>query len=138
MNYGRRSSTLEPIPLVRTCFSTDSTRPLIGMCVHLIAADPVTRFVKTLSLGDKGLHPGHYVSMGVSGRFGWFYLPGTALVIFVAFGLGSAHADARCTPESADCDLGPLFGVVWTLVALAVWVGVIVVVELLLRTKSRS
>ena len=81
---------------------------------------------------------GHDVPMRFAERLGWFYLPGTFLVIFIAFGLGAARADAQCTPQSVDCDLGPLFGFIWALIGLMAWIGAVVAAELLLRARRRS
>ncbi len=103
-----------------------------------IATDPVSRLTATSNVSTRGEHPGHHVTMRFAERLGWFYVPGTALVILVAFGLGAAHADAPCTPQSVDCDLGPLFGLIWALIALVAWIGVVVAAELLLRARSQK
>jgi uncharacterized membrane protein len=68
-----------------------------------------------------------------------FYLCGTFLLMYVAFGLGIAHFEAtECKDSTGDCDLAGLEGLVWSVIALPVSVVAVLVIELVLHRRRKQ
>ena len=57
--------------------------------------------------------------------------------VLLAFDQGVAYADrTRCTPGATDCDLGPLWGLVWAGATILVWAVLVTGVEVALQRRQ--
>jgi hypothetical protein len=82
-------------------------------------------------------------ALGCAGGMHWFwrsvlYVALGMFVLSVIASLGSAYANRDCDINSMDCDLGPIYGMLWAMFALPGYLVLVVLIEARLGARRRQ